>query len=53
MVKESRNFRLSSEVLELLQHLSDSWGISQAQVLELLVKEAVRESRELRAVPTK
>lgn len=50
MAKESRNFRLGADVLDTLRQLSESWGISQAQVIEILIREAARESRELRAV---
>ena len=48
--KESRNFRLDGEVLDILRRLSESWHVSQAQVIEILAREAVREGRELRAV---
>lgn len=50
MSKESRNFRLSRETLEHLRSLSEAWGVSQAQVIELLVREAVREGRSLQLV---
>lgn len=48
MAKVSRNFRLDPEVLEDLGRLSESWEVSQARVLELLVREAVAESKMLR-----
>ncbi len=50
MAKESRNFRLRPETLESIQRLSELWGVSQARVLELLVREAVEERLELRIV---
>lgn len=50
MTKEARSFRLESEALESLQRLSDKWNVSQAVVLEMLIREAEREGRELRAV---
>lgn len=50
MTKESRNFRLSSETLESIRRLSDKWNVSQAQVLEILVREAAREDKDLRLV---
>jgi hypothetical protein len=50
VVKESRNFRLDPEALELLQRLSERWKVSQAQVLEILIREATRENRDLRPV---
>jgi uncharacterized protein (DUF4415 family) len=50
VAKESRNFRLDADVLEMLRRLSESWHVSQAQVIEILTREAVREGRELRAV---
>ena len=50
MTKVSRNFRFDGEVLEMIRGLSESWHVSQTQVVELLVREAVRENRELRAV---
>lgn len=46
MPKESRNFRLSTETLEAVRILSERWGVSQAQVIELLVREA--QDKELR-----
>lgn len=48
--KEARSFRLDSEVLGMLQRLSEEWHISQAQVLEMLVREAVEEKKGLRVV---
>lgn len=48
MAKVSRNFRLDPDVLEDLQRLSGSWQVSQARVLELLVREAVAEDKVLR-----
>lgn len=48
MAKVSRNFRLEPEVLEDLGRLSEQWEVSQARVLELLVKEAVAEDKMLR-----
>lgn len=50
VVKESRNFRLDPEVRQQLQVLAAKWGVSQAQVVEILVREAARENRQLRAV---
>jgi len=50
MVKQHASFRLDSDVLEYVRWFSESWGISQALVLELLIREAAREGRELRAV---
>lgn len=50
MTKESRNFRLDPEALELLRRLSDKWNVSQAQVLEILIREADREEKDLRLV---
>lgn len=49
-MKESRNFRLAPEVLETLQHLAEQWHVSQAQALEILIREAKREKRELRTI---
>lgn len=46
MPKESRNFRLSSETLETIWALSERWKVSQAQVIEFLVREA--QGKELR-----
>ena len=40
MAKESRNFRLAKDVLDEIKQLSASWGVSQAQVIEILVREA-------------
>lgn len=48
MVKVSRNFRLDPAVLEDLQRLSRRWEVSQARVLELLVREAVAEDKVLK-----
>lgn len=48
MAKVSRNFRLEPEVLEDLGRLSEQWEVSQARVLELLVREAVAEDKTLR-----
>lgn len=48
MPKTSRTFRLEPRTLERLQRLSEEWGVSQARVLELLVDEAVRESKTLK-----
>jgi hypothetical protein len=53
MAKGVASFRLDSEALDVLKRLSDSWGVSQAQVIELLIKEAVRENRQLRPVATR
>ncbi len=50
MAKESRNFRLDSEVLEILKRLSERWHVSQAQVIEIMARETERENRQLRAV---
>lgn len=48
MAKVSRNFRLEPEVLEDLGRLSEDWEVSQARVLELLVREAVAEEKTLK-----
>lgn len=48
MAKVSRNFRLEPEVLEDLGRLSEQWEVSQARVLELLVREAVAEDKTLK-----
>lgn len=48
--RQSRNFRLTPEALEQLATLSEQWGASQAHVIEILVREAIREGRELRAI---
>lgn len=48
MAKVSRNFRLEPEVLSDLQRLSEDWEVSQARVLELLVREAVAEEKTLK-----
>ncbi len=48
MAKVSRNFRLDPEVLEDLQRLSEGWRVSQARVLELLVRDAVAEGKMLK-----
>jgi hypothetical protein len=53
MAKQHISFRLDSEALEYLRWFSESWGISQALVLELLLREAAREGRELRAMKVK
>lgn len=41
---------MSEEALENLRLLSERWGVHKVQVLELLLKEAIRENRELRAL---
>lgn len=51
--KIPRSFRLEKGTLEGIARLSDRWSVSQAQVIELLVREAEREGRELRVVPTR
>lgn len=43
-----RSFRLSAEALENLRELSERWGVSQTRVLELLLKDAHRDSKVLR-----
>lgn len=48
MAKVSRNFRLEPEVLRDLQGLAERWGVSQARVIELLVREAVEQDKTLR-----
>lgn len=48
--KVPRSFRLEEETLAGIARLSDRWSVSQAQVIGLLVREAEREGRELRAV---
>lgn len=48
MAKVSRNFRLEPEVLSDLQRLADDWEVSQARVVELLVREAVAEQKTLK-----
>lgn len=51
--KEARSFRLDHDVTRMIGELSERWHVSQAQVMEILVREAVREGRELRAVRSK
>jgi hypothetical protein len=51
--KESRNFRLDSEVLKMLREISEEWHVSQAQVIEMLVREAVAENKQLKVVREK
>lgn len=48
MAKLSRNFRLDPEVLRNLQSLAEQWEVSQARVIELLVREAVEQDKTLR-----
>lgn len=48
MPKDVHSFRLDSETLDTIRKLSRSWGVSQAQVIEILVREA--EGRELKTV---
>jgi hypothetical protein len=48
VAKQSRNFRLDQQTLESLQQLASKWNVSQAQVVELLVREADRGNKELR-----
>lgn len=48
MAKVSRNFRLQPEVLSDLGRLSEQWEVSQARVLELLVREAVAQEKTLK-----
>lgn len=47
MGKEPRSFRLDEEVLNDIRYLSERWHVSQVQVLEMLVREAIREGKEL------
>ena len=48
--KESRNFRLDGEVLEMIRQLSEEWHVSQAQVIEHLVREAIEQDKTLTLV---
>lgn len=48
MAKVSRNFRLDPEVLQSLSRLSEDWEVSQARVVELLVREAEAEDKTLK-----
>jgi hypothetical protein len=50
MPKESRNFRLDPEALATLRRLADKWSVSQTHALELIIKEAGRQNRELQLV---
>jgi hypothetical protein len=43
--RTAKSFRLSEETIDLLKEWSDQSGISQAVILELLVKEANRKGR--------
>lgn len=51
--KIPRSFRLEEETLVGIARLSEKWSVSQAQVIEFLVREAERERRELRTIPTR
>ena len=51
MPKEQANFRIEGEALEQIRRLSRRWNVSQGRMIELLVEEAIRENRELRAIP--
>jgi predicted DNA-binding protein len=51
VVKESRNFRLSPEILEMLRQLSRQSGkvfgthLSQAQIVEMAIRRLAKEER--------
>lgn len=42
MGKKSKGFRLSEKAFDLLKRLSDEKGISEAAVLEILIREAAK-----------
>lgn len=47
--RTSRTFRLQPEVLEEIARLSEDWEVSQARVIELLVRDAAAEGKTLQS----